>query len=142
MERFGRGGRRGPQTWCGMTARVWLMVAALTMGLAVLMASAAMAVIALSVSGVSAGLWLIGYGCPTDGRHRDRARCVPTRQRPRRWTAHVDALSVPARERRRTRGRLLPHPPLGVDLAPGGPAETPVRMARAYAQLLTHATSP
>jgi hypothetical protein len=42
VERFGREGQRGPDTWCGMTARGWLMVAALTMGLAVLMASAAM----------------------------------------------------------------------------------------------------
>ena len=38
------------------------------MGLAVLMASAAMALIALSVAGVSAGLWLTGYSHSTDGR--------------------------------------------------------------------------
>ena len=68
VKRFGHRGQRGPQTWCGMTARGWLMVAALTMGLAVLMASAAMAVIALSVAGVSAGLWLTGFSRPRDGR--------------------------------------------------------------------------
>jgi hypothetical protein len=75
VERFGRGGQRGPHAWCGMIARGWLMVAALTMGLAVLMASAAMAVIALSVAGVSAGLWLIGFSRArmVDARHRDSA---------------------------------------------------------------------
>jgi hypothetical protein len=55
-----------------MTARVWPMVAALTMGLAVLMASPAMAVVGLSVAGVSAGLWLTGFSRPTDGRPRHR----------------------------------------------------------------------
>ena len=39
-ERFGRGGQHDPRMWCGMTARVWLVVTASTMGLAVLMANA------------------------------------------------------------------------------------------------------
>jgi hypothetical protein len=51
-----------------MTARGWLIVAALTMGLAVLMAGESMAVIALSVAGVSAGLWLTGFSRPRNGR--------------------------------------------------------------------------
>jgi hypothetical protein len=43
-----------------MSARGWLIAAALIMGLAVLMASVAMVLIALSVASVSAVLWLTG----------------------------------------------------------------------------------
>ncbi len=68
VEQFDHAGQRRGHMWRGGTARVWLMVAALTMGLAVLMASPAMAVIALSVAGVSAGLWLSGFSRPRDGR--------------------------------------------------------------------------
>jgi hypothetical protein len=68
VERFGHGMQGTPQKWRSMTARGWLIAAALTMGLAVLMASAAMALIALSMAGVSAGLWLTGDSHSTDGR--------------------------------------------------------------------------
>jgi Protein of unknown function (DUF3040) len=67
-ERFGHVMRRTPRRWRSMTARDWLIAAALIMGLAVLMASAAMALIAVSVAGVSAGLWLTTYGHSADGR--------------------------------------------------------------------------
>ena len=67
-ERFGHVMRRGPRKWRSMTARGWLIAAALIMGLAVLMASAAVALIALGVAGVSACLWLSGYSRVTDGR--------------------------------------------------------------------------
>jgi hypothetical protein len=67
-ERFGHVMQRGPRKWPSMTARGWFIAAALIMGLAVLMASAAMALIALSVAGVSAGLWLTSYSRFTDGR--------------------------------------------------------------------------
>jgi len=67
-ERFGHVMRRRPRKWRSMTARGWLIAAALIMGLAVLMASAAVALIALSVAGVSACLWLSGYSRVTDGR--------------------------------------------------------------------------
>jgi hypothetical protein len=60
-ERFGHVMPRGPHKWPGMTARGWLLAAALIMGLAVLTASVGTALIALSVAGVSAGLWLTGY---------------------------------------------------------------------------------
>ena len=68
VRRFRSDGRRGPHTWCGMTARLWLIVAALGMGLAVLAASAPMATIALIPAGVSAGLWLADLSRPRDGR--------------------------------------------------------------------------
>jgi hypothetical protein len=68
VQRFRSDGRRGPHTCCGLTARVWLIVAALGMGLAVLAASAAMAAIALIPAGVSAGLWLADLSLPRDGR--------------------------------------------------------------------------
>ena len=71
-ERLGRDMQRGPQRWRSMTARGWLITAALTMGLAVLMASGAMVVIALSVAGVSAGMWLAGYCRPTGGQPPSR----------------------------------------------------------------------
>jgi hypothetical protein len=72
IERFGHGIQRGPQKWRGMTARGWLIAAALIMGLAVLMASVGMALIALSVAGVNAGWWLTGYSRSTDGRRPPR----------------------------------------------------------------------
>jgi hypothetical protein len=64
---FGHVMRRRPQR-SRMTARDWLIAAALITGLAVLMSSAAMALIGLSVAGVSAGLWLSGHSRSTDGR--------------------------------------------------------------------------
>jgi hypothetical protein len=66
--RFGHVKQRGPQNWPGVTARGWLIAAALIMGLAVLTASLGTALIALSVAGVSAGLWLTGYIRSNDGR--------------------------------------------------------------------------
>jgi len=67
-ERFGHVVQRGPQRWRSLTARSWLIAAALIMGLAVLTANAAIALIALSAAGVSAGLWLTGDSHATDGR--------------------------------------------------------------------------
>jgi hypothetical protein len=66
-ERLGHVLQRRPQRW-RTTARHWLIAAALITGLAVLMSSAAMALAALSVAGVSAGLWLTGHSRSTDGR--------------------------------------------------------------------------
>jgi hypothetical protein len=57
-QRFERLGLRCPQEWLGMTARGWLFSAALLMGFAVLTGSGGLALIALSVAGVSGGLWL------------------------------------------------------------------------------------
>jgi hypothetical protein len=47
--------------WRGMIAPGWLIGAASTMALAVLTASVAMAVLALGVAGMGAGLWLRGH---------------------------------------------------------------------------------
>jgi hypothetical protein len=66
--RFGHITQRSPRKWPGMTARDWLIAAALIMGLAVLTASAGTALIALSVAAVSAGWWLTGYTRSKDGR--------------------------------------------------------------------------
>ena len=71
-ERFGHGMRRGARKSRGMTARGWLIAATLIMALAVLMASVTTALIALSVAGVSAGLWLTGYSQSTGGRPPSR----------------------------------------------------------------------
>ena len=60
VERFSHRVQRDAQEGRNMTARNWLIAAALIMGLALLMASVAMAVIALGVSAVSAGWWLTG----------------------------------------------------------------------------------
>jgi hypothetical protein len=70
-ERLGQGMQHGPHKWRGMSARGWLIAAALIMGLAVLMASVGMALIAVSVAGVSAGLWLTAYSRSTN-RHPPR----------------------------------------------------------------------
>jgi hypothetical protein len=67
-ERFGHVTLRCPQEWLGMTTRGWLLAAALVMALAVLMGSAGMALIALSVAGVSAGMWLTRYLRSSQGR--------------------------------------------------------------------------
>jgi hypothetical protein len=67
-ERFGHVMPRGPHKWPSTTARGWLIAAALIMGLAILTASAGTALIALSVAGVGAGLWLTGYTRSNDGR--------------------------------------------------------------------------
>jgi hypothetical protein len=60
-ERFGHVGPRGPHKWPGMTARGWLITAALIMGLAVLTANVGTALIALSVAGVSVAWWLTDH---------------------------------------------------------------------------------
>jgi hypothetical protein len=57
-QRFGRVPLRSPQEWRGMTARGWLLAAALVMGFAVLMGSRGMALIAVCVAAVSGGIWL------------------------------------------------------------------------------------
>ena len=71
-ERFGRVMLRCPQEWRGMTARGWLLAAALVMVLAVLMRSGGMALIALSAAGVSAGMWLTRHLRSSDGRQPPR----------------------------------------------------------------------
>ena len=71
-ERLGHVKQRGPYKWPGMTARGWLIAAALIMGLAVLTANAGTALIALSVAGVSAVWWLTGYTRSKDGRRPPR----------------------------------------------------------------------
>ncbi|MEU8611551.1 DUF3040 domain-containing protein [Actinoplanes sp. NPDC048791] len=55
---FGRLPLRSPQEWRGMTARGWLLAAALVMGFAVLMGSRGMALIAVGAAAVSGGIWL------------------------------------------------------------------------------------
>jgi hypothetical protein len=71
-ERFGHVPLRCPQEWRGMTAGGWLLAAALIMGFAVLMGSGGMALIALSVAGVSAGMWLTRNISSSDGRQPPR----------------------------------------------------------------------
>ena len=71
-ERFGHVMLRCPQEWRGMTARGWLLAAALLMGFAVLMGSGGMALIALSVAGVGAGRLLTRYVRSSDGRQPPR----------------------------------------------------------------------
>ncbi|GAA3951285.1 DUF3040 domain-containing protein [Actinoplanes auranticolor] len=66
-ERLGRVPPRGPRERPGMTARGWLVAAALVMGLAVLLRSPGLALIAMSVAGVSAAIWLT-RSAGTDGR--------------------------------------------------------------------------
>jgi hypothetical protein len=67
-DRFDHVMQSHPQKWRGMTARAWLIAAALIMGLAVLMTSLGVALIAVSVAGVSAAMWLSGHGRSTDDR--------------------------------------------------------------------------
>jgi hypothetical protein len=67
-DRFEHVMQRHPHQWRGMTARFWLIAAALVMGLAVLTASLGVALIAVSVAGVSAVMWLTGHGRSTDDR--------------------------------------------------------------------------
>jgi hypothetical protein len=64
-DRVGHGMERNPRNWPRMTAG-WLIAAAWIMGLAVLMASSAMVVIALTLAAVPAALWLADYGSPGD----------------------------------------------------------------------------
>ena len=66
-DRLGHVMQSHPHKWRGMTARAWLIAAALIMGLAVLMTSLAVALMAVSVAGVSAALWLTGYTRSKDG---------------------------------------------------------------------------
>ncbi|MFI7426889.1 DUF3040 domain-containing protein [Micromonospora sp. NPDC049836] len=67
-DRFGHVMQSRPHKWCGMTARAWLIAAALIMGLAVLMASLGVALIAVSVAGVSAAAWITDQTRWTDNR--------------------------------------------------------------------------
>ena len=67
-DRFGHVMQSRPHKWRGMTARAWLIAAAMIMGLAVLMASVGIALIAVSVAGVSAAMWLTGHSRSTDDR--------------------------------------------------------------------------
>jgi hypothetical protein len=71
-ERFGHVMLRYPQEWRGMTARGWLLAATLVMAFAVLMGSGGMALIALSVAGVSAGIWLTRHLRSSDERQPPR----------------------------------------------------------------------
>jgi hypothetical protein len=64
--RFGDVVQSRPYRWCGMTARAWLIAAALIMGLAILTASLGVALIAVSVAGVSAAMWLTGDSLSPD----------------------------------------------------------------------------
>jgi len=60
-DRFGHVMQSRPHKWRGMTARAWLIAAVLIMGLAVLMASLGVALIAVSVAGVSAAIWITDH---------------------------------------------------------------------------------
>lgn len=57
-----------PPKWRGMSARAWLLTAVLIMGVAALMTSLGVALLAVSVAGVSAAIWLTNRGCSTNGR--------------------------------------------------------------------------
>jgi hypothetical protein len=50
-----------PYKWRGMTARAWLIAAALIMGLAVLTTSLGIALIAVSVAVVSTAIWITDH---------------------------------------------------------------------------------
>jgi len=67
-DRFGHVMQSRPHKWRGMSARGWLIAAALIMALAVLMASLGVALIAVGVAGVSAAMWLTGHIRSTDDR--------------------------------------------------------------------------
>ncbi|MFJ5599951.1 DUF3040 domain-containing protein [Micromonospora parva] len=67
-DRFGQVMQSRPHKWRGMSARGWLIAAALIMALAVLMTSLGVALIALGVAGVSAAMWLTGCVRSTDDR--------------------------------------------------------------------------
>ena len=67
-DRFGHVIPSRPHKWRSMTARSWLIAAALIMGLAVLTTSLGIALIAVSVAGVSAAIWLTGRSRSTDDR--------------------------------------------------------------------------
>ena len=59
--RFGPVMPSRPNIWRGMTAGAWLIAAALIMGLAVLTTSLGIALMAVSVAGVSAAIWLTSH---------------------------------------------------------------------------------
>lgn len=67
-DRFGHVMQSRRHEWRGMTARAWLIAAVLIMGWAVLMASVGVALIAVSVAGVSAAMWLTGHSHSPDDR--------------------------------------------------------------------------
>jgi hypothetical protein len=67
-DRFGHVMQSRPHKWRGMTARAWLIAAALIMGLVVLLANMGVALIAVSVAGVSAAMWLTDHTRSTDDR--------------------------------------------------------------------------
>ena len=68
--RFGHALQSRPHKWRGMSARAWLIAALLVMGLAVLTTSLGIALLAVSVAGVSAATWLTGRSRSTDDRRQ------------------------------------------------------------------------
>ena len=67
-DRFAHAMQSQPNKWRGLTAHVYLIAAALIMGLAVLMTSLGVALIAVSVACVGAAMWLACRGRSTDDR--------------------------------------------------------------------------
>ena len=67
-DRFGHVMQSRPHKWGRMTARAWLIAAVLIMGLAVLTISLVIALIALSVAGVSAAIWITDHVRWSDDR--------------------------------------------------------------------------
>jgi hypothetical protein len=67
-DRFGHVMPNRPHRWRGMTARAWLIAAALIMGLAVLTTSLGIALLAVSVAGVSATMWITDHTRWSDDR--------------------------------------------------------------------------
>jgi len=66
--RFGHVMPSRPHKWRGMTARAWLIAAAVIMGLAVLTTSLGIALMAVSAAGVSAAIWLTNHTGSTGDR--------------------------------------------------------------------------
>jgi hypothetical protein len=60
-DRFGHVMQSRAHKWGGMSARAWLIAAVLIMGLAVLTISLVFALIAVSVAGVSAAIWITDH---------------------------------------------------------------------------------
>jgi len=67
-DRFGHVMPSRPHKWRGMTARAWLIAAVLIMGLAALMTSLGVALIAVSVAGMSAAIWITDHTFWSDDR--------------------------------------------------------------------------
>jgi hypothetical protein len=71
-KRFSQVTLRCPQEFRGMTARGWLLAAALSHGHRGVDGSGGVALIALSVTGMSTGIWLNRYIGSSDGRKPPR----------------------------------------------------------------------